>query len=110
MIGIFSILEIFSIVVLVANFWCLSDGNEEIGNDILSIAFAIVFILSVVCNAFVANGGYESISPLLGHIEKDKTKTSETNGEITDLWITVDDKEYHFELKYEGENEHDKRN
>lgn len=108
MIGIFSILEIISIVLLIVNFWCLCDGNEEIGINVSSIAFVIVFVLSAVCNAFVADGGYESISPLFGHIDKDKTKTSETNGEITDLWITVDGKEYHFELKHEGENEHDK--
>lgn len=108
MIGIFLTLEIISIVLLIVNFWSLRDGNEEIGSGVSSIAFVIVFVLSAVCIAFVADGGYESISPLLGHIDKDKTKTSETNGEITDLWITVDGKEYHFELKQEGENEHDK--
>ena len=75
MIGIFLILEMISIAVLIANFWCLCDENEEIGNGISSIAFAIVFILSEVCNTFIANGDYESISPLLGHIDKDKTKT-----------------------------------
>lgn len=105
---IFLILEILSIILLLVNFWSLSDRNEEIGNVISIIAFVIVLVLSVVCNAFIADGGYESISPLIGHIDRDKTKTSETNGKITDLWITVDGEEYHFELKQEGENEHDK--
>lgn len=108
MIGVFVFLEIFSIILLIVNFWCLCDGNEELGSGVSFVAFIIVFILSAVCNAFIADGGYESILPLLEHIGKDKTKTSETNGEITDLWITVDGKEYHFELKHEGENEHDK--
>lgn len=108
MIEIFSFLEIMSIVVLIVNIWSLYDENEEIGNGVSSVAFVIVLVLSAICDAFVADGGYESISPLLGHIDKDKTKTSETNGEITDLWVTVDGKEYHFELKHEGENEHDK--
>lgn len=104
MIGVFLILEILSIILLLVNFWSLSDRNEEIGNVISIIAFVIVLVLSVVCNAFVADGGYESIAPLLGHIDKDKTKTSETNGEITDLWITVDGEEHHFKLKHEGES------
>lgn len=108
MIEFFLFLEIFSIVVLIVNFWCLCDGNEELGSGVSFGAFIIVFILSAVCNAFIADGDYESISPLLGHIDKDKTKKSETNGEITDLWITVEGKEYHFEFKHEGENEHDK--
>lgn len=93
MIEIFLFLALTSIFVLITNFWSASDGNEEIGVGVSSVAFAIVFVLSIVCIAFLTDGDYESISPLLGHIDKDKTKTSETNGEITDLWITVDGKE-----------------
>lgn len=108
MIGIFLFLALTSIFVLITNFWSASDNNEEIGVGVSSVAFAIVLALSAFGIAFANDGGYESISPLLGHIDKDKTKTSETNSKVTDLWITVDGKEYHFELKHEGENEHDK--
>ena len=108
MIGIFLFLALTSIFVLITNFWSASDSNEEIGVGVSSVAFAIVFVLSIVCIAFLDDSEYESISPLLRHIDKDKTKTAETNGEITDLWITVDGKEYHFELEQEKGNEHDK--
>lgn len=108
MIGIFLFLALMSIAVLTVNFLSASDGNEEIGVGVSSVAFVIVFVLSIFCIAFLDDGEYESISPLLRHIDKDKTKTSEINGEITDLWITVEGKEYHFEFKHEGENEHDK--
>lgn len=101
MMGAFLVLEIISIVVLLVNFWCVNDKNEDFGIGISCTALVIVFTLCFICNAFVTEGGYKSISPLLGHIDKDKTKVSEANGEITDLWITVDGKEYHFELKQE---------
>lgn len=108
MIDIFLILEIISIVLLLVNIWSWYDEDEEIGSVVSSVAFVIILVLSVFCGAFVADGGYESISPLLGHIDEGKTKVTEINGKVTDLWITVDGEEYHFELKHEGENEHDK--
>lgn len=107
MIGVFLFLAMISIAALFANIWSLNKGNEEIGNCFSIVVFAIILFISTIGITFV-NGDYKSISPLLGHIDKDKTKTSETNGEITDLWITVDGEEHHFELKHEGENEHDK--
>ena len=105
MIGIFLFLEIISIVLLIVNFWSVSDSNEEIGVGVSSVAFVIAFVLSIFCIAFLDDGGYESIVPLLGHIDEDKTKVTEIKGKVTELWITVDGKEYHFELKHEGENE-----
>ena len=99
---------LMSITAMIVNFWSLDKVKKEIGNRFSIVVFAIALVLSVICIAYVSDGGYESISPLLGHIDKNKTKTSETNGKVTDLWITVDGKEYHFELKHEGENEHDK--
>lgn len=108
MIGIFLFLDMISIVGLIVNVWSMYKENEKIGLGVSSVVFTIVLVLSAFCIAFVNDGGYESISPLLGHIDEDKTKVTEINGEVTDLWITVDGKEYHFELKHEGENEHDK--
>lgn len=111
MVGVFLILAIISIILLIVNLWCLLDGDNKIDVCLSCMAFGVIFVISVhsvICSAFAVDGGYESIFPLLGHIDKDKTKTSETNGEITGLWITVDGKEYSFELKHEGENEHGK--
>lgn len=36
--------------------------------------------------------------PLYGHIDHSKTKTIKENGEVTDLYLTIDGKEYHFEF------------
>lgn len=104
MIEIFLILALISIATIFVNFWSLSEKNEEVGNCFSIAAFFIVIFISAICIAVFNDSGYKSISPLLGHIDKDETKSSEINGEITDLWITVDGQEYHFELK-QKENE-----
>ena len=103
MINFFLFLVMISIVNLIVNVWSFNDNKEEIGIGFSSVAFTIIILISAFGIAFVNDSGYKSISSLLGHIDKDKTKTSETNGEITDLWITVDGKEYHFELKQKSE-------
>ncbi len=99
MIEIFLILVLISIATIFVNFWSLSKKNEEFGNCFSIVAFFIVIFISALSIAGINDSGYKSISHLLWHIDKDKTKMIETNGETTDLWITVDGKEYHFELK-----------
>lgn len=37
--------------------------------------------------------------PLYGHIDHSKTKTIKENGAVTDLYLTIDGKEYHFDLR-----------
>lgn len=37
--------------------------------------------------------------PLFTHIDHAKTKTIKENGEVTDLYLTIDGKEYHFEFE-----------
>ena len=37
--------------------------------------------------------------PLFTHIDHSKTKTIKENGEVTDLYLTIDGKEYHFEFE-----------
>ena len=46
----------------------------------------------------------DKLIPLITHIDKSKTKVIEVNGETTDIYITVDGKEYHFEFSDEGDN------
>lgn len=37
--------------------------------------------------------------PLYGHINHSKTRTIKENDEVTDLYLTIDGKEYHFEFE-----------
>lgn len=38
-------------------------------------------------------------NPLFTHIDHSKTKIIKENGEVTDLYLTIDGKEYHFEFE-----------
>lgn len=62
------------------------------------VVSVLVVILLIIYGALDMNG-IESVLPLLGHIDKWKTVIKEENGEPTDLYITVDGKEYHIALK-----------
>lgn len=42
-------------------------------------------------------------NPLFTHIDHSKTKTIKENGVVTDLYLTIDGKEYHFEFEEEDE-------
>lgn len=37
--------------------------------------------------------------PLYNYIDHSKTRTIKENGEVTDLYLTIDGKEYHFEFE-----------
>ena len=60
-----------------------------------SICLAVIIGLSVGCALKEA----DDLTPLYGHIDHSKTRTLEENGEVTDLYLTIDGTEYHFELK-----------
>lgn len=76
--------------------------SEEDGNGVGMITgfvvSVLVVILLIIYGALSMNG-IESVLPLLGHIDKGKTVIKEENGEPTDLYLTVDGKEYHIALK-----------
>lgn len=71
------------------------NGVGMITGFVVSVLVAILFI---VYGALGTNG-IESVLPLIGHIDNEKTVIKEENGEPTDLYITVDGKEYHIVLK-----------
>ena len=62
-----------------------------------SICLAVITGLSVGCALKEA----DDLTPLYGHIDHSKTRTLKENGEVTDLYLTIDGTEYHFELKEE---------
>lgn len=79
----------------------LGIGKEDDNDAAIVIGFVVsvlVVILFIIYGALDTNG-IESVLPLLGHIDKGKTVIKEENGEPTDLYLTVDDKEYHIILQ-----------
>lgn len=71
------------------------NGVGMITGFVVSVLVVILFIIYGSLDA----QGIESVLPLLGHIDKGKTVIKEENGEPTDLYITVDGKEYHIILQ-----------
>lgn len=65
------------------------------------IAIILLCIVGFVFSRYRIN----KLIPLITHIDKSKTKVIEVNGETTDIYITVDGKEYHFEFSNEGDDE-----
>ena len=43
--------------------------------------------------------GQMDAEPLYNHIDHSKTRTIKENGEVTDLYLTIDGKENHFEFE-----------
>lgn len=83
----------------------LGIGKEDDNDAAIVIGFVVsvlVVILFIIYGALGTNG-IESVLPLLGHIDKEKTVIKEENGEPTDMYITVDGKEYHIILKEKEE-------
>ena len=79
----------------------LGIGKEDDNDAAIVIGFVVsvlVVILFIIYGALGTNG-IESVLPLLGHIDKGKTVIKEENGEPTDLYLTVDGKEYHIILQ-----------
>lgn len=93
--------------ILVLLFLLLFTGIISLGigkeDDIIPVVIGfvvsvLVVILFIIYGALSTNG-IESVLPLIGHIDNEKTVIKEENGEPTDLYITVDGKEYHIALK-----------
>lgn len=74
------------------------NGVGMITGFVVSVLVVILFIIYSALNM----NGIESVTPLLGHIDKEKTVINESNGEPTDLYITVDGKVYHIIFTGEG--------
>lgn len=81
-------------------------GKEDDNDAAIVVGFVVsvlVVILLIIYGALDANE-IKSVLPLLGHIDKEKTVIKEENGEPTDLYLTVEGKEYHIILQ-ESEEE-----
>lgn len=95
-----------SLVLVAVGILGIAAGVEEENTGALLMG-GVVLIISIILAIAVSSmsdDNIEDIVPILGHIDHDKTVIKEENGEPTDLYITVDGKEYHIILqKSEGE-------
>ena len=71
----------------------------------LSCFWIIAIILLCIVGFVFSRYRINKLIPLITHIDKSKTKVVEVGGETTDIYITVDGKEYHFEFDNEGDAE-----
>lgn len=79
----------------------LGIGKED-DNDaaiVIGVVVSVLVVILFIIYGALDTNGIESVLPLLGHIDKGKTVIKEENGEPTDLYLTVDGKEYHIILQ-----------
>ena len=103
-----AIIIIILFILLILGIIGVGVGVEEDEAGIMILGSS-VFILSLVLVALICTMGNENIEdvmPLLGHIDHDKTVIKEQNDKPTDLYLTIDGKEYHIILQ-EGELENE---
>ena len=64
------------------------------------IGMKIIITLAVLATGIWGMFNHElDAEPLFTHIDHSKTRTIKENGEVTDLYLTIDGKEYHFEFE-----------
>lgn len=74
------------------------------------IGMKIIAISAVLASGIWGMFNHEmDAEPLFTHIDHSKTKTTKENGEVTDLYLTIDGKEYHFEFEEVMEDETKKK-
>lgn len=56
-------------------------------------------ILLIIFGVIWYSNSQMDTEPLYNHIDHSKTRTIKENGEVTDLYLTIDGKEYHFEFE-----------
>ena len=78
-------------------------------NDALDAPIASVIIVFIVAGAVASlvvmykldNTYFDTYIPLLKAIDHDKTRVVSENGDVKEIYITVNGEEYHFEIKEE---------
>lgn len=103
-----TIIIIISFILLILGIIGMGIGIEEdeVGIGILGGSVLILSLILVFLVCMIDNDNIRDIMPLLGHIDHNKTVIKEQNDEPTDLYLTIDGKEYHIILQ-EGELENE---
>ncbi len=92
------VLVFCGVVLLITLIFDLVDDKHS--DESWIIGMKIITTLAVLATGLwgMFNHEYDA-EPLFTHIDHSKTKTIKENGEVTDLYLTIDGKEYHFEFE-----------
>ena len=96
------IIVLFVSVVLIA-IAIESDGCDgDVIRAVLAVGssmIAVISLLTILMFNSVAKHYKFDYDEIIKNIEDDKTKITKENGEVKDIWITVNGQEYHFSFK-----------
>lgn len=73
--------------------------DNELPVYITSILACFSLVMYIIFINVLKERGLEAFLILSKHIDDNKTRITEENGEAKELYITVDGKEYHFEFE-----------
>ena len=77
----------------------LGEEDDNAVGIVSGFVVSVLVIIGFIIYGALSTNGIESVLPLMGHIDKEKTVIKKENSEPTDLYITVDGKEYHIILQ-----------
>lgn len=69
------------------------------------VIIEVIVIIGLIGSVKTGKKYRQEYDKLIQSIERDKNKVFEENGEITDIYITVNGEEHHFKFKEENSNE-----
>lgn len=74
--------------------------DDECPHEVWIVGMKIIAVMAVLVSGIWGMFNNEmDAEPLFTHIDHPKTRTIKENGEVTDLYLTIDGKEYHFEFE-----------
>lgn len=93
------ILLICAFIIMIIGGTMFIDDSYSITGFLLNICGIAVFIIGLLS---MLNVG---MIYLWEHVDDDKTRVTKVNGDVSEMYITIDGKEYHFEfpLKEDGD-------
>lgn len=95
LIGLF----IFIFTMVVSYDILYKDVKCETFQSVCITCCCVMGALLIIFGAIWYSIGQMDTEPLYNHIDHSKTRTIKENGEVTDLYLTIDGKEYHFEFE-----------
>ena len=92
------VLVVCGTVLLIVLIFDLFD--DECLHEVWIVGMKIIAVMVVLVTGLWGMFNHEiDAEPLFTHIDHSKTRTIKENGEVTDLYLTIDGKEYRFEFE-----------
>lgn len=92
------VLVVCGTVLLIVLIFDLFD--DECTHEVWIVGMKIIAVMAILVTGLWGMFNHEiDAEPLFTHIDHSKTRTIKENGEVTDLYLTIDGKEYHFEFE-----------